>query len=283
MCRTSRKSGFTLVELLVVIGIIAVLIAILLPALNKAREQAKLIACASQERQIFQYFSLYASDNHNYYPALTGYHYWTQSNGSPIELPGDFDQYGDCQEVMQTYQQGTYVGSFDSSGTYHYGSNLRHQQIWLCPSDLDPNHSLSNGDLRQTSYFPNRMAWEGALAGAALPLPNPAGQNNNPVDCRAIKPDRIHSKVIPNGKANIIMVAEGMGIGWIFYQNAPWQSSYLVTSGRTTALYDNLLFRHYNDYSMMNTLYFDGHVEPVNYKQCQTAFISMLTWPNPYN
>jgi prepilin-type N-terminal cleavage/methylation domain-containing protein/prepilin-type processing-associated H-X9-DG protein len=66
--RLSSKKGFTLVELLVVIGIIALLISILLPSLNKARSSASLLSCQSNFRQVYNALLFYAGDNKGFLP-----------------------------------------------------------------------------------------------------------------------------------------------------------------------------------------------------------------------
>src|SRR5438067_1093227 len=68
-----HRRGFTLVELLVVIGIIAVLIGILLPSLNRAREAAKRLTCGSNMRQVATAFMMYVNDNKGHFPAGAGY------------------------------------------------------------------------------------------------------------------------------------------------------------------------------------------------------------------
>ena len=68
--RPHSRHGFTLVELLVVIGIIALLISILMPALTKARQSAQAVSCASNLRQFGLAFSMYAQANHGMLPSL---------------------------------------------------------------------------------------------------------------------------------------------------------------------------------------------------------------------
>ncbi|HYE17308.1 MAG TPA: prepilin-type N-terminal cleavage/methylation domain-containing protein [Tepidisphaeraceae bacterium] len=63
-----RRRGFTLVELLVVIGIIALLISILLPSLNKARESANRVACLSNLKQIGMAYMMYCDANKGWMP-----------------------------------------------------------------------------------------------------------------------------------------------------------------------------------------------------------------------
>ncbi len=70
-----RKNGFTLIELLVVIAIIAILGAMLLPALSRAREKARSATCMSNLKQIGQAWSMYTNDNDGFTPWIDPYRY----------------------------------------------------------------------------------------------------------------------------------------------------------------------------------------------------------------
>src|SRR3954466_11791021 len=77
-----RRKAFTLVELLVVIGIIALLISILLPALNKAKQQALRVACAANLRSMGQAMTMYTQETGDY----PGHAALRQNGGNPFAV-----------------------------------------------------------------------------------------------------------------------------------------------------------------------------------------------------
>ncbi len=136
--RQRPAGAFTLVELLVVIGIIAILVAILLPALNRARQQANLLTCQTHLRQIGQAIVLYTGD----YKGVLPYGYWA---GGPIynaATAGDWSTlltFELSSRLGNTYgQQGTTGGyqsfnrgifldvdTIQGDGGLHYSCNPR--------------------------------------------------------------------------------------------------------------------------------------------------------------
>ncbi len=84
----ARTRAFTLVELLVVIGIIALLISVLLPALNRARQSANSLSCQAKMRQIGQAIQIYANENKDSLPIGTFDGTWDKNPDSPRTAAG---------------------------------------------------------------------------------------------------------------------------------------------------------------------------------------------------
>jgi prepilin-type N-terminal cleavage/methylation domain-containing protein/prepilin-type processing-associated H-X9-DG protein len=159
MSRRIRK-GFTLVELLVVIGIIAVLISILLPALSKAREASNTVACASNLRQMGIAMGMYIHANKGWAPSArsdaAGGDYWFEFLNDYIERG-----YKNVKGVQQPKANGlfkcpTYVvrPPPDDYLSFGYGFNL---YLTFAPSYIG---NAAGGDcflklnhLRPTNYI----------------------------------------------------------------------------------------------------------------------------------
>ncbi len=138
-----RSRAFTLVELLVVIGIIALLIAILMPALSRAREQALRTKCMANHRQLITAFIMYASENRMCTPFMNSN---TIESGGTYKGPGWLYLYNASAPGLGHSQE-----SDLEAGTFW--PYLKTPQVYRCPFDPSP---YSQGDVHNmTSYLMN--------------------------------------------------------------------------------------------------------------------------------
>ncbi len=121
-----RRRGFTLVELLVVIGIIALLVSILLPTLGKAREYAKTVQCLSNFRQIGQAANLYAAQYKGY--TVPGYAQVGQVVAGNGQAP-------DAENYATVLVNGRFINAPNVTSLADAGGKTN--SAFFCPSGLD--------------------------------------------------------------------------------------------------------------------------------------------------
>ena len=134
--RSRHTRGFTLVELLVVIGIIAVLVGILLPALNRAREQARQIKCAANLRSIAAGFASYLAENRQTYPQ-SSYYVGTKIAGTSQQPNTPVNGYLHWSALI-------YRGNWADRNVYQSTSGW---EMFQCPS-------INNGGLPPANTYP---------------------------------------------------------------------------------------------------------------------------------
>lgn len=141
MERVHGRRGFTLVELLVVIGIIALLIGILLPALSMARERAFTIKCAANLRSIGQGLNIYVAQYHQCYPAAYIY------AGMVVHQP---DSEVPDQAVNGYVHWSSFLYNSQGTTVRNRYLNTAGWEMFQCPD-------IPNGGLPPTNTYPGNL------------------------------------------------------------------------------------------------------------------------------
>ena len=163
----ARWRGFTLIELLVVIAIIAILSAILLPALSKARARAEGIACLSNPRQMILAWQLYANDHDSLLPYNLGMNAASfRTNLNWVNNVMTWDAGANSDNTNSATITDASLGPYIS----------RAASLYHCPSDrvLSSRQSAAGWDHRIRSYSMNAMVGNaGSISASGVNSNNP--------------------------------------------------------------------------------------------------------------
>jgi len=140
---STRRGGFTLIEVLVVVAIIALLVSILLPSLSQAREATRAVVCKTRMRQLFFGHTYYGADNNGRFPHWS---WWLYDGIGHFEAKvGDTSRGFWAAEKVYAITNGT--RSLDSSQWIRYGDIYKYTkapETYFCPAD---DHQRYGGSL----------------------------------------------------------------------------------------------------------------------------------------
>ncbi len=170
----NRNRGFTLVELLVVIAIIGILVALLLPAVQAAREAARRMSCSNNVKQL----ALALHNYHDVHKAMPfGHLYSGIHDGNPNNAPGG-SGFGWGYSILSFMEQDPLFERFDPSVAIGVGTNLALMQSvvpnYSCPSDKKPDN-WNDGPITLSataSYQGAGTSYDGWAGNAVTASPN---------------------------------------------------------------------------------------------------------------